>query len=588
MLLGPRAVPTFFGSTERPCFGWFHLPASAGARDLGVVLCKPFGYEAMCTHRALRELAEKLSASGIPVLRFDNYATGDSAGTPHEEKLVSAWLETIPAAAEALRKASGATRISLFGLRLGGTLAMAAAAKGPVESLVLWAPFRTGKAFVREARAFQELQGTSSGSQAAEPAGLEVAGFPLSADSIEELNAIDLHAIKTAPAKHVLLLGRDDLAENKKLDEQLKQLGAQVERSEAPGYQAMLRDANESKVPTQAIDAIVAHLIQLAPTGSLQAAPAPQTSNALIKLADASVIEEPLRFGEGERLFGILTRPAAPSAGTRPIALFLNVGSNHHVGPNRMYVVQARALAARGVASFRFDVSGLGDSPPAPGMQGNRLYSPEAIADARAAIDLAAPRVGARKAALIGLCSGAFLAFHTANADERVAGQALLNQQTFYWREGDSLALAARRSVRASSFYKKALLETDTWKRLLVGQIHVGVIAGAFLRRFSNLIASQGKAAKSFASGRGWDGSEVAGHFRRALARGTQVLLVFSDEDGGIDVMEAHLGAGARKVKRRPGFRLEIIPGPDHTFTPVWSQRRLEQLFIQWIEQLPG
>jgi pimeloyl-ACP methyl ester carboxylesterase len=588
MLPGPRAVPTFFGSTARPCFGWFHLPASAGARDLGVVLCKPFGYEAMCAHRALRELAEKLCASGFPVLRFDQYATGDSAGAPQEEKLVSSWLETIPAAAEALRKASGATRISLFGLRLGGTLAMAAAANAPVESLVLWAPFRTGKSFVREARAFQDLKGAIAGAPDAVPAGLEVAGFPLSADSIEALNAIDLHAIKTAPAKRVLLLGRDDLPENQKLDEQLKQLGAEVERSQAPGYQAMLRDANESKVPAQAIDAIVAHLTSLAQPGSLQPAPAPQTANALIQLSDAAVIEEPLQFGEGGRLFGILTRPAAPSAVARPIALFLNVGSNHHVGPNRMYVVQARALAARGVASFRFDVSGLGDSAPAPGMQGNRLYSPEAIADARAAIDLAAARMGARKAALIGLCSGAFLAFHTANADERVAGQALLNQQTFHWREGDSLALAVRRSVKASSFYKKALFEAETWKRMLAGQIHLGVIAGSFLRRFSNLIASQGKAAKSFASGRGWDGSEVAGHFRRALARGTQVLLVFSDADGGIDVMEEHLGTGARKIKRRTGFRLEIIPGPDHTFTPVWSQRRLEALFIEWIERLPG
>ena len=42
-------------------FGWLH-PAPGGR---GVVLCPPYGYEALCTHRGWREIAETLAAAGI-------------------------------------------------------------------------------------------------------------------------------------------------------------------------------------------------------------------------------------------------------------------------------------------------------------------------------------------------------------------------------------------------------------------------------------------------------------------------------------------------------------------------------------------
>lgn len=578
-----RPIPSFFGPEDQRCFGWFHLPEGKRGRELGVVICKPFGYEAMCSHRALRVLAEQLCSAGFPVLRFDHYGAGDSAGNPGEHGLVHSWLNGVRTAADALRQASGATRICLFGLRLGATLAASAAALEPVESLVLWAPFRSGKLFVREAKTFQDLQGMPG--PRVEKGGLEVAGFPVSVETIEDLSALDLSALRTAPSKSALLLGRDDLNEGTKLDEQLRSLGIKVERNPAPGYTAMLLDANDSRVPLEAIAVIIEHLSKLAPEGSLRPAPAPSPAGATLKIEEALVREEPLRFGADDRLFGILTTAAQPQAG-RPVVLFLNVGSNHHVGPNRMYVVQSRALAARGITTLRFDVSGIGDSPPPPGAQGNRLYSPDAIVDVRAAIDLACARAGASKAALIGLCSGAYLAFHVTNLDERVIGQALLNQQTFYWREGDSLAIAMRRSVKSARFYKRALFDPSTWKRLLFSEIHLRVIAASFLRRFGARLVAQSHALRSFLTGRGWESSEIARLFRRALNRGSRVLLVFSDNDGGIDVMEQHLGQDGRKLASRPGFSLRILEGPDHTFTPVWSQEKLQQVLIDWIAQL--
>jgi hypothetical protein len=85
--------------------------------------------------------------------------------------------------------------------------------------------------------------------------------------------------------------------------------------------------------------------------------------------ASSAVREEALSFGDGGRLFGILSEPGR---GARTAVIFLNADANHRVGPNRLYVSLARDLAARGYPAFRFDVGGLGDSGPAPGMAENQ------------------------------------------------------------------------------------------------------------------------------------------------------------------------------------------------------------------------
>ncbi|MBD0274240.1 MAG: hypothetical protein ICV73_20200, partial [Acetobacteraceae bacterium] len=47
-------VPVALGG----CFGWFHPAAAAAATGRGVVLCPPFGHEAICTGRGWRALAD--------------------------------------------------------------------------------------------------------------------------------------------------------------------------------------------------------------------------------------------------------------------------------------------------------------------------------------------------------------------------------------------------------------------------------------------------------------------------------------------------------------------------------------------------
>src|SRR3954468_21813628 len=106
----------------------------------------------------MRHWADALADAGIAVLRFDYHGCGDSAGDDLAPSRVRAWVESITSAIDAVRVQSGATAVVLSGVRLGATLALAAAAeRSDVDALVLWAALPTGRAYLREGRAFTRL-----------------------------------------------------------------------------------------------------------------------------------------------------------------------------------------------------------------------------------------------------------------------------------------------------------------------------------------------------------------------------------------------------------------------------------------------
>src|SRR4029077_17343514 len=120
--------------------------------------------------------------------------------------------------------------------------------------------------------------------------------------------------------------------------------------------------------------------------------------------------ERAVRFGPGDRLFGIFTEPAG-GAGTALSVIVLNTGCEYHVGPNRLYVPLAREWATRGHLVLRYDLGGIGDSAPPPGIEENEVYPAHALGDAHQAIALVRNEAPGRRVILAGLCSGAWLAF---------------------------------------------------------------------------------------------------------------------------------------------------------------------------------
>jgi len=142
-------------------------------------------------------------------------------------------------------------------------------------------------------------------------------------------------------------------------------------------------------------------------------------------MSDHALTEEPLHFGEGGRLFGILTLPADLPGNARelPVFVFLSAGLLHRVGPRRLHVHLARELARMGFSSLRVDLAGVGDSPPRPGLTNEQSVT----ADYEAIVSVLESRLGHLSLVLGGLCSAADNAIKLALADQRVIGMFLLD-----------------------------------------------------------------------------------------------------------------------------------------------------------------
>ena len=148
------------------------------------------------------------------------------------------------------------------------------------------------------------------------------------------------------------------------------------------------------------------------------------------------MIETPVVFGADHHLIGILTMPKRDAFRAQlPAVLMSNVGLNHRVGPFRLWVEVARALAAQGVASLRFDSSGLGDSRQRIGTLDDRS---RLALDMKEALSHALQKSGCKGATVIGLCSGTDAAHEIAVADPRVQRAMFIDGYAyrtagFYW-----------------------------------------------------------------------------------------------------------------------------------------------------------
>src|ERR1700691_4911082 len=174
----------YFNSGEHRLFGWLHHSLNDLKAEVGVVLCQPFGYEAICAHRGMRAFAEGIGAAGMPALRFDYLGTGDSPEIDPQADQLQVWTQDVLAAAEELRSRTGVRQVCLLGFRLGALLATLAASQGnAVSALVVVSPIFAGRRYLRELRTTRMAASLLDQSeppldqQEARAGGMEVSGF---------------------------------------------------------------------------------------------------------------------------------------------------------------------------------------------------------------------------------------------------------------------------------------------------------------------------------------------------------------------------------------------------------------------------
>jgi alpha-beta hydrolase superfamily lysophospholipase len=581
--------PLYFPAHRHELFGWLHAPPDGGrARAAGVVLCQPFGYEALCAHRSVRVFAERIAALGLPALRFDYRGTGDAADIDPQSDQIELWTEDIVTAVEELRQRAALEEVYLLGFRLGALLACRAAARCRVDGLALLAPVVSGRRYLGELRTARmaALSGAAEADRVpATDGALEASGYRLTGASIAKLSNLDL-ASMPGNVPRVLLIDRGDVPAARAWSAALAGSGVQCEYRTLPGTVEMLMTAPQfSKVP-QAMLTTTSEWLERIP--AMRAAPGvgparwvrgagagalqvPGESN------EASVTERPVLFGSEGRLFGIVTEPRRDEARRRAVIL-LNAAADHHSGASRMSVTFARSWARHGYVVLRMDLAGIGDSATRPGRPDDEVFPPAALDDIRDALQFVRTGYGSQDVTLAGMCSGAYHTLRAAVAGLSVNRLLMVNPQNFFWKQGMSLrGLQLAEVVRNPGVYRERLVSAGAWKRLLMGQVNVWRIVRIYCHR--PLLTLQAELRDAARAVRIRLPRDLGSELEELGARGLRMVFVFSRNDPGIDLLKIQAGSSLRRLGEL--CRRHVIEGGDHTFTHAASRDALQRILSE-------
>lgn len=272
-------IPIRFGAANRQLFGLYQAALKDNSRNECIVLCNPFGQEAIRSHRLFKVLADRLCRDGFHVLRFDYFGTGDSAGSS-DEVSISGFVDDLFIADSEVVQRSGCTRRSWIGLRLGATVAALASTKVLVSPyrLIFWEPVIDGANYLTElAHAHTSALGGAYGSRCvydlalrdkfALESGQEALGFPLTNSFRAELKALTLDSFPGVQASAVDIfsnaISTAKIADSTVQAELAKRLGARgIETFSASIDEPIIWTANEmmnaAAVPAEVLQRISA------------------------------------------------------------------------------------------------------------------------------------------------------------------------------------------------------------------------------------------------------------------------------------------------------------------------------------------
>ncbi|EMI17022.1 non-ribosomal peptide synthetase [Rhodopirellula maiorica SM1] len=430
----PDVQASFFQSNGQSLYGVHYRPRG-NKLGRGVVICHSIGHEYARGYRNLQQLAIQLCSAGFDVLRFDYASTGNSDGACAE--LTAAEMQcNLINARDFLIQQSGAEQIAVIGLRLGATIA-ASMADGSFDQVVLWDPIVDVSEFIgtmdqwhrrqlTELRRFSTIRVASDVDQSY--------GHAMSSEKRQSLAALQMPATGknvsvvvsdqslTSPVEQTWLASQTNVTRVADVIRWDAQRYTESAFSSPESAKAILRVLQREQGDGEASAAQRPARLQTQPAQPELANPSPSDSkNAIV-------------FGNYDHLLGVW-QPSTTTRHSDTAVILVTPGMLHHVGPFRLYVDVANDLARRGIASLRFDISGIGESF---GVGAGGRSIDRAADEISQAIDWISANTQLQKIVLFGLCSGADDSLHAAVRDDRVSAVVPMDgcgyrTRAYYW-----------------------------------------------------------------------------------------------------------------------------------------------------------
>jgi pimeloyl-ACP methyl ester carboxylesterase len=196
----------------------------------------------------------------------------------------------------------------------------------------------------------------------------------------------------------------------------------------------------------------------------------------------------------------------------------------------------------------------------------------------REAIALVREEAPGQRVIVVGLCSGAWLAFIAARERLPVAAIVSVNP-SLDLRNGSS---GSRRLVEYDEIrrYQRSLGEPSKWAKALRGRAAYGSFVRLAAAHLSREIADR---IRSLFGSRPLEG--LARDLTDIAERGVTSLFVFSRGDGSLDYFEAYASQALRRRKTRERTRRVVVDGAGHTFRPPAAQRALREILSDFVSE---
>jgi len=199
LLTTPRVEPFFFDAEPGTRFSLYHAPNPQVAPRGAILYVHPFAGELSRTRRMAALQSRAFAELGYAVLQIDLFGCGDSCGEFNAGRW-PIWHEDLALAAAWLAD-RGSGPLTLWGLRLGGLLALDAAARLDARRVLLWQPYMSGRACINQfLRLSEQLRDPAPGAprstaalraQLAVHGAIEVGGFEVAVPLVKAIDACD-------------------------------------------------------------------------------------------------------------------------------------------------------------------------------------------------------------------------------------------------------------------------------------------------------------------------------------------------------------------------------------------------------------